>query len=160
MPVIKLPQMTPEEIERVLQEKSLCRVAYQDGELPYISPFQYVYLNRTLYLHMTRYGKKTQLHQLNRHVCIEIEDYTPDLSNYAFVALKGTLVNVTDLQERQQALDAMAAYGNKHLSTEFLLAHGFDPAAGWNVLTKDPSLAIFKLVNIIEQVGLKSRNPF
>ena len=58
MGLVKLPAMSEDEIQQLLEEQVLCRIAFQDKKHPYIAPFQYVYVNGSLYFHLTNYGKK------------------------------------------------------------------------------------------------------
>lgn len=157
MTVLKLPKMTEQEIWKLIRRKSLCRIAFRGEEYPYVAPFQYVVFDKTLFFHFTDYGKKMKLLQKDRNVCVEIEEYKEDLSEYRFVVLKGTLEVVTDYQERAKALKELAMQGQEKLSTNFLVAHGLRKEDGWQSLTpKNSSLVIVKIDNIIQEIGLKS----
>jgi nitroimidazol reductase NimA-like FMN-containing flavoprotein (pyridoxamine 5'-phosphate oxidase superfamily) len=149
--------MTQPEINQLLTTQFLCRIAFQDPSGPYIAPFQYVYLNGTLYFHFTGYGKKIGLLQEGRSVCVEIEQYTSDLASYGFVLLAGRLHVVVDSSEKTLVLSKMVeAAKAKGLSTSFLAAHGFPKNADWSSLTTDPALVVVKLVDVSEVTGLKS----
>lgn len=90
-------------------------------------------------------------------VCVEIEEYKEDLSEYSFIVLWGTLKVVTDPQERANALQKLAEDGEQKLSPNFLPAHGFKKEEGWNALTpKKASLVAIKLEDITQEIGLKS----
>lgn len=157
MAVLKLPKMTEQEIWNLIKRKSLCRIAFRGEEYPYVAPFQYVVFDNTLFFHFTDYGKKMKLLQKDRKVCVEIEEYKEDLSEYCFVVLKGTLEVVTDCQERVKALKELAMQGQEKLSPNFLAAHGLRKEDGWESLTpKNSSLVIVKIDNVIQEIGLKS----
>ena len=66
---VKLPKMDEIEIKDLLENKSLCRIAFIDEDYPYISPFQYVYYNNCLYFHFTDYGKKKE-YSLKKWECM------------------------------------------------------------------------------------------
>ena len=51
--VAKLPKMEKFEIEKLLQEQMLCRIAFKGDKYPYIAPFQYVLMGGSLYFHFT-----------------------------------------------------------------------------------------------------------
>jgi len=153
--VVKLASMKTQEIHKLLREQILCRIAFKDAEYPYIAPFQYVYLNDALYFHFTDYGKKMTLLQLDNRVCVEIETIQPDMSEYHFVSLRGTLTSVDDPTERRTAIQRMAEDGRNNLSTNFLAAHGLEPREGWSSFTSEKPLRIFKLT-ILEKIGIKS----
>jgi nitroimidazol reductase NimA-like FMN-containing flavoprotein (pyridoxamine 5'-phosphate oxidase superfamily) len=91
-----------------------------------------------------------------RQVCVEIEEYKPDLSEFQFVMLKGSLEMVTDPLEREEAICRIAEQGRQVLSTNFLIAHGFKEEDDWSSFTPARPLTIVKLTPKIES-GLKSR---
>jgi nitroimidazol reductase NimA-like FMN-containing flavoprotein (pyridoxamine 5'-phosphate oxidase superfamily) len=149
--------MTKQEIDNLIKEQILCRIAFTGKNGPYIAPFQYVFLKGKLYFHFTSYGKKISLLQEDKPVSVEIEKYTPDLNQYSFVVLTGKLQIVTDPQEKTQATTQMVqAAQNKKLSTNFLPAHGIPKDAPWSALNEDKNLVIVKLVKMTQLNGLKS----
>lgn len=154
MGLVKLPSMSSGEIKELLSNQFMCRIAFNGGEYPYLAPFRYVRLDDVLYFHFTDYGKKMRLLEQDDRVCVQIESYTPDLSNYNFVSLRGRLVKVEEPDEIEQAVKLFAESGKKRISPKFLAAHGFDPDVGWDGFKGD--LVIIKLVDIVEKVGLKS----
>ena len=154
--VVKLPKISREEVERLIGEQMLCRIAFKGDYHPYIAPFQYVRIDGTLYFHFTDYGKKMKLIGRDERVCVEIESYEPDLSTYCFVVLRGSIQVVTDPHEREEAIRTMSEEATNKLSTNFLVAHGFPVGEGWSALSPDKPLVIMKLVDVTEVVGLKS----
>jgi nitroimidazol reductase NimA-like FMN-containing flavoprotein (pyridoxamine 5'-phosphate oxidase superfamily) len=157
MVIFKLPKMNKQEMWKLIRRQRLCRIAFKGAEYPYMAPFQYVVLDNLLYFHFTDYGKKMKLIENDKHVCVEIEEYKEDLSEYSFIVLRGILEVVTDQQERANALQQLAEEGEQKLSTNFLPAHGFKKEDGWLSLTPtDPSLVVFKLEKITQEIGLKS----
>lgn len=156
MSLVKLPKMSQSEIKELLRNQFLCRIAFKGAEYPYVAPFQYVYLENTLYFHFTDYGKKKRLIEMDNRVCVEIEQFDSDLSNYSFVVIRGKLVLVTDPQEKAGAIMTMANVGQRQLSRNFLSAHGFDREKGWTELSPEKPLIIVKLSEPVEVVGLKS----
>lgn len=155
MKIIKLPEMTEFEINKALESQNICRIAFIDGDFPYISPFQYLYLNNTMYFHFTDYGKKKEILKKNRNVCVSIEKFTQDLSEYFFISIQGKLNLVEDLQERKQVIKKMIREVKNKYSKNFLSAHGFDKNKGWDSFT-DQNQLIYKLDDIVYRIGLKS----
>ena len=142
---------------KLIRRKGLCRIAFKGAEYPYMAPFQYVVLDDTLYFHFTDYGTKMKLIENDKRVCVEIEEYREDLSEYSFIVLRGTLKVVTDPKERGKALQELAKEGEQKLSTNFLPAHGFKKEDGWDSLTPaNQSLVAVKLEQITQEIGLKS----
>jgi nitroimidazol reductase NimA-like FMN-containing flavoprotein (pyridoxamine 5'-phosphate oxidase superfamily) len=148
--------MSDDEVEQLLEEQMLCRIAFKGGDYPYLAPFRYVVMDDTLYFHFTDYGKKMRLLENDGRACVQIESYKPDLSEYSFVSYRGRLERVTDAGEREKAIRLFAETGEKRLSTKFLAAHGIEPGEGWREFTPNRYLVIVKLVDVVERVGLKS----
>ena len=156
MAVVKLPRMGKHEIEELIKEQMLCRIAFKGDDYPYVAPFHYVLYNGSLYFHFTDYGRKMKLLEKDNRVCVYIEKYQPDLSEYRFVALRGMLNPVTDPQERAEVIRMISQQGRERLSENFLAAHGFKTEDGWASLTSNKPLLIIKLEQITEEVGLRS----
>ncbi len=156
MTVLKLPRMGKREMQELIREQILCRIAFKGREYPYIAPFQYVSMEGSLYFHFTDYGRKMRLLEKDNRVCVEIEKYRPDLSEYSFLVLSGSLEIVTDPQERSEAIRRMAENGRRRLSENFLAAHGFRTEEGWGSFTPEKPAVIVKLSQIREEIGLKS----
>lgn len=153
---VKLPKMKEDEIKKLIKEQMLCRIAFKGKNYPYMAPFQYVYMNDTLYFHFTDYGRKMKFLEKDKRVCVEIEKYQPDMSEYNFVVLRGSIEIVNDAQERSRVIKKMAEDGKRKLSQNFLAAHGFKKEEGWSALSPEKPLVIVKLTEIVEEIGLKS----
>jgi uncharacterized protein len=154
---VKLPKMSKTEIEALLKEQLLCRIAFGGNFVPYIAPFQYVFIDGNLYFHFTDYGKKIGLLQEGKPVCVEVERYTPDLGEYSFIVLVGKLQVVHDSQEKDRAISQFVEDAEaKGLSTNFLAAHGLPKESSWSCLKTEKPITIVKLVDVTEINGLKS----
>jgi nitroimidazol reductase NimA-like FMN-containing flavoprotein (pyridoxamine 5'-phosphate oxidase superfamily) len=147
--------MSKAEIGNLISEQFLCRIAFVGEKYPHIMPFQYVVLNGVLYFHFTEYGTKMKLLESGSWVCVEIEKYESDLSEFQFVILKGSLEAVTDPSERAKAIGKMAEQGKRMLSRNFLTAHGFNKGDDWSSFIPDKPLTIVKL-NPASESGLRS----
>jgi uncharacterized protein len=153
---VKMPKMEENEIEQLVREQFLCRIAFRGDFQPYIAPFQYVVVDGTLYFHFTDYGKKMIFFKQETPVCVEIECYTPNLSEYQFVVLTGKLRLVEDREERKKAIEKMAEAGKQRLSPNFLVAHGFSQGSDWGDFSDEKPILIIKLDEVTEKTGLKS----
>lgn len=156
MAIFKLPRMTKQEIEKLIQEQMVCRIAFKGDYYPYMAPFQYVFVNGSIYFHFADYGRKMRLLEKDKRVCVEIEKYKPDLSEYKFVLLRGFLKVVTDSHERVKVVKRMAEVGKQRLSPNFLAAHGFKREEGWSSFSEEKPLIMVKLENVAQEIGLKS----
>ena len=155
METVKMPKMQEQEIEELINQQFLCRVAFKGNKYPYIAPFQYAVIEGTIYLHFTEYGKKMNFLEQGTPVSVEIERYTQDLSEYAFVVLTGKLKPVRNPEERKTAIQKMAEVGKRKLSSNFLVAHGFSKGSEWENFSEKQEILIIKL-EVTEKMGLKS----
>ena len=155
MTKVEMPKMKETEIEELIREQFLCRIAFKGDLQPYIAPFQYAYVKGILYFHFTDYGKKMSFFKQETPVCVEIERFTPNLSDYQFVVLTGKLRLVEDRLERKRAIEKMAEAGKKKLSPNFLVAHGFSKGSEWLNFSENQEILIIKL-EVTEKMGLKS----
>jgi len=153
---VEMPKMKEDEIDQLIGEQLLCRIAFKGDLQPYIAPFQYAYVNGILYFHFTDYGKKMNFFKQETPVCVEIERYTSNLSEYGFVVLTGKLRLVENREERKMAIEKMAEVGKQKLSVNFLVAHGFSQGSDWTDFTADKPILIIKLDEVNEKIGLKS----
>ena len=157
MAIFKLPKMTKQEMWKLIRRQRLCRISFKGNNYPYMAPFQYVVLDGSLYFHFTDYGTKMKLIENDKRVCVEIEEYREDLSEYSFIVLRGNLKVVTDQKKRAQALTKLSEEGKQKLSSNFLPVHGFKKEDGWTSLSpSNSSLVVIKLENITQEIGLKS----
>jgi len=156
MRLVKLPSMGKHEIEDLIKQQMICRIAFKGGEYPYIAPFQYVTIGGTLYFHFTNYGRKMRMLGADSNVCVEIEHYEPDMSKYRFVALRGRLKVVTDSRERAEAINRLRSQARRRLSRNFLVAHGFNKGEDWSSLNPQKPLVIAKLDEVAGRTGLKN----
>jgi nitroimidazol reductase NimA-like FMN-containing flavoprotein (pyridoxamine 5'-phosphate oxidase superfamily) len=152
----KLPRMNRDELHEVLRTQMLCRIAFHDINYPYIAPFQYLLSDDILYFQFANYGRKMRLLKRDNRVCVEIESYTADLSQYSFIILRGKLVEVTDSTEREKVIKRIAETGRTRFSPQFLAAHGLKTEDTWTAYTSDKPLLILKLEEITERFGLRS----
>lgn len=152
---VKLPKMNEDEIKSLLENKSLCRIAFIEDDYPYISPFQYVYFSNCLYFHFTDYGKKKNILLKNGKVCVSIEDFAPDLTSYKFISIQGDLKLIEDISEKTEIIKRMVSHAKKKYSTSFLSAHGFESEKGWDNFSVQGQL-IYKLEEVGSRIALKS----
>jgi nitroimidazol reductase NimA-like FMN-containing flavoprotein (pyridoxamine 5'-phosphate oxidase superfamily) len=152
----KLPKMSSKEIDMFLNQERICRIAFRGDEFPYLAPFQYVKKGDALYFHFTDYGRKMKLIEKDNRVCIGVERFESDMSEYRFVVLRGELERVYDAGERREAIRGLAEIGKKRFSSNFLAAHGLSVEESWDSLSMATPNVIFKLEKTSKVIGLKS----
>lgn len=109
-----------EEIKQVVSEAQTCRIAMNDGEYPYIVPVNFGHEFEgdvlRIYLHGAPAGKKWQLIQQDPHVSFELdvrhqlitsEDPCHYSFGYASIIGFGIAAIVTDLEEKNRALQLL-----------------------------------------------------
>jgi len=70
----KEKQMTHKnEIETVLMQSPVCRVAMVDGDKPYVVPMNFGYSEECLFIHSASQGRKIEIMKNNPYVCFEVD---------------------------------------------------------------------------------------
>jgi nitroimidazol reductase NimA-like FMN-containing flavoprotein (pyridoxamine 5'-phosphate oxidase superfamily) len=158
MKVFKMPSMDKSEYDRLVEEEYICRIAFKGESHPYIAPFLYVFDGKFMYFLSSNYGKKVRHFRQNPAVTVEVEKYAPDLSNFSFVAIPGSLEEVHDPEiksvVRQNFLELIR---KKNLSSNVLSALGYSPDEPIDVLLTEERNSVWKLtgVNVRDILGLK-----
>ncbi len=156
MSLVKIPLMEKEEYDELINENYICRIAFY-GEYPYIAPFLYVFDGKYLYFLSTKYGKKIDRFHSNPHVAVEIEKYLPDLSEYRFVTLQGTISEEKN-PEIQKKVRSMFArmIESRQLSRNVMAALGHSPEDPLEALIEKECSFVWKLVDVKEIVAIKN----
>jgi len=111
-----------------------------------------------MYFLSTKYGKKVQNFIQNPSVTVEVEKYTSDRSNFAFVAIPGRLEEVQDPEikniVRQKFVELIK---KKNLSSNMLSALEHSPDEPIEALLTEERNNVWKLagVNVRAILGLK-----
>ena len=158
MTIFKMPSMDKSEYDMLVEEEHICRIAFKGESHPYIAPFLYIFDGKFMYFLSTKYGKKVQYFRQNPSVTVEVERFTPDLSNFSFVAIPGRIEEVLDSEiksnVRQKFVELIK---KKNLSSNVLSALGHKPDEPIEALLTEESNSVWKLtsVNIRDILGLK-----
>jgi nitroimidazol reductase NimA-like FMN-containing flavoprotein (pyridoxamine 5'-phosphate oxidase superfamily) len=111
-----------------------------------------------MYFLSTKYGRKVKYFKKDPFVTVEVEKYTPDLSNFAFVSIPGCLEEVQDPEikniVRQKFVDMIK---KRNLSSNVLSAFGHLPDEPIDALLSEERNNVWKLtgVNVRDILGLK-----
>ncbi len=107
------------EIEAIIAEAMICRLAMCDGNQPYIVPLNFAYRDDTLYFHCAIQGKKLDILANNNRVCFEM-DVGLELKRgdsacasgmkYGSVIGFGTATVIDDPSEKAAALDILVEH--------------------------------------------------
>lgn len=61
-------------INQIIENNTICRIAFSENNIPYIVPMNYGYKDNSLYLHSAQEGKKINALKKNNQICFEITD--------------------------------------------------------------------------------------
>jgi nitroimidazol reductase NimA-like FMN-containing flavoprotein (pyridoxamine 5'-phosphate oxidase superfamily) len=61
------------DIEKILKESQICRLAMVDGDKPYIVPMNFGYQDNEMFFHSALEGKKIDLIKKNSNICFEVD---------------------------------------------------------------------------------------
>lgn len=105
-----------DEIKEILDRNNICRLAYSDKNVPYITVMSYGYSDNSLFFHCAKEGRKLDIIAENNNVCFEITDSINQISgekacdfSVSFRTLigYGKIEYVTDVDAKRQALNIL-----------------------------------------------------
>ncbi len=111
------------EIEEIIAQSSICRIAMAVDNQPYMVPLCFGYLDNTLYFHSADQGRKLEMIKKNPRVCFELEGEAEIIKakkacnwglKYRSIIGFGKASIIEDAGERTAALDLIM----KQYSTE------------------------------------------
>ena len=104
-----------DEIDRIIRTALVCRIAFADGNEPYIVPVSFGYDGRAIFIHTARTGRKLEFVTANDRVCFELEANVTLLENhddpcawsFAFESVigYGTMSELTESADKTAALN-------------------------------------------------------
>lgn len=100
--VLMLGILNAPEIEQVLEHQVIGRIGCSDRGRTYVVPISYAYDGQYIYCH-THEGKKIDYMRRNPRVCFEV-DHLNNMANWQSVIVQGTFEELTDPEQRKQAL--------------------------------------------------------
>jgi nitroimidazol reductase NimA-like FMN-containing flavoprotein (pyridoxamine 5'-phosphate oxidase superfamily) len=100
-----LGKLNETQIEQLLKEQIIGRIACQTKGDIYLVPINYVYKDGYAYGHSS-VGKKIRMMRENPNVCFEVENIQ-SVFRWQTVIAKGIFEEITDLDEKQQAMQGI-----------------------------------------------------
>lgn len=107
------------EMEAVIAEAQVCRMALCAGDQPYVVPLCFGYADGTFYFHCALEGRKLDIVKQNSNVCLELEAGVSLKTggkacewgmNFRSVIACGRAERVDEAEARRQALDLIMAH--------------------------------------------------
>lgn len=112
-------------LEEILSNAIICRVAMNNGAVPYLLPFNFGYREGCIYIHSAPEGKKIDLLKRNPNVSFEVEDPVSIIpgkkvcnwsTRYRSVVGEGRVEILTDAGGKKKGLEViMAQHGAPEL---------------------------------------------
>lgn len=105
-----------DEIEAIIRQAKVCRVAFCNENTPYVVPLCFGYQDDALYFHSAREGKKLDILRKNNRVCFEFDigaelQLAPSACAwgmaYKSVIGFGRAVILEDSEQKRRALDVI-----------------------------------------------------
>ncbi len=62
------------DIEKILKQSHVCRIAMVDGDKPYMVPLNFGYDNGCLFFHCAKEGRKIEVIKKNPNICFEVDE--------------------------------------------------------------------------------------
>jgi hypothetical protein len=61
------------QIEAILMQSNVCRLAMVDGDKPYVVPMNFGYSNGCIFFHSANQGRKIEVIKKNPNICFEVD---------------------------------------------------------------------------------------
>ncbi|HOW64755.1 MAG TPA: pyridoxamine 5'-phosphate oxidase family protein [Candidatus Paceibacterota bacterium] len=114
----------PRQIDEIIRDSLVCRVAMAKDNAPYVVPMSFGYDGAAIYLHTAPGGKKVECFEANPQVCFEFERNVelrrnPQIAckwsfNFESVIGYGTISELAELAQKEHALnEIMRQYSGK-----------------------------------------------
>ncbi len=142
-----LPELSREEMLRMLDEERVGRLGLNDEPQPYVVPTDFAFEDGAIYIHTPDRGLKAKLARANPNVCFEVDRYNETVTDFRSVIIRGRMTEVSDPAERTGAMQSL---GRKAAGFNYAAAH----RDGGNH-SGPSSITIFK-IEIRDMTGVKS----
>jgi len=100
-----LGELSDVQIENLLKQQVIGRIACQENGLPYIVPINYFYDGTHIYCHSSL-GKKIEIMRKHPNVCFEVDDIQ-SVFNWQSVIATGKFEEITDMEEKERAMQGL-----------------------------------------------------
>jgi nitroimidazol reductase NimA-like FMN-containing flavoprotein (pyridoxamine 5'-phosphate oxidase superfamily) len=146
-----LPELTREEMLRMLEEERVGRIGLNDNPHPYVVPTDFAFEGGAIYIHTPNLGMKARLARLNPNVCFEVDRYNNTVTDFRSVIVRGRITEIADPAER---LQAMKSLGRKAAGSDLTAVHAVWHDGGGEEIAA-PRITIFK-IEITDMTGVRS----
>ena len=106
---------TRREIDEIIRAALVCRIAFANGDEPYVVPISFGYDGKALFIHTAKRGRKIEFIENNSRVCFEVEANVAlktdegDACQWTFefesVIGYGTIIELDSAEEKSRGLN-------------------------------------------------------
>jgi len=106
---------TRREIDEIIRAALVCRIAFANGDEPYVVPISFGYDGKSLFIHTAKRGRKIEFIENNSRVCFEVEANVAlktdegDACQWTFefesVIGYGTIIELDSAEEKSRGLN-------------------------------------------------------
>ena len=146
-----LPELTREEMLRMLDEERVGRIGLNDDPQPYVVPTDFAFEDGAIYIHTPDLGLKARLARMDPNVCFEVDRYNDAVTDFRSVIVRGLMTEVSDPPERVRAMQSL---GRKAAGFNYSAVHGVGQDGGGKEIAPR-SITIFK-IEIRDMTGVRS----
>ena len=112
------------EIDQIIVNSSVCRIAFADDNIPYVIPVSFGYDGKSIFVHTAKTGRKIEFIEKNNLVCFEFDADVKTIdhetipckwtSAYKSVIGYGKMVELIAFEEQENAINQiMLHYSGK-----------------------------------------------
>jgi len=109
-----------DEIDAIVRAAQVCRIAFADGNEPYVVPVSFGYDGKALYMHTAKTGRKLDFIAANNRVCFELEakvslhrdDHDPCAWSFSYESVigYGTISELTENDDKARGLNQIVLH--------------------------------------------------
>ena len=100
-----LGELSEVQIESLLKQQVIGRIACQADGIPYIVPINYFYDGTHIFCHSSM-GKKVEIMRKHPNVCFEVDDIKSVFKWQTVIAI-GKFEEITDMAEKERAMQGL-----------------------------------------------------
>ena len=103
------------EIDQIIKNTNVCRIAFADNNTPYIVPVSFGYDGKDIFIHTAKVGRKIDFINKNNLICFEFEDDVKTIddknipckwtSAYKSVIGYGKIIELKDFADQEKAIN-------------------------------------------------------
>lgn len=113
-----------EQIDAIIKASEVCRIAYANDNIPYLTPVSFGYDGEALFVHTAQEGRKIDFLRKNNYICFEFETDVSTVTDdevackwtaaFKSVIGYGNMIELFEYEEKEYAInEIMKHYSGK-----------------------------------------------